>query len=321
MTQKRGEVLIPLSSLAKTNKLELSYLQKQCRLKKLSHEKRGRYYFSNQDKLDSFSSFFKFDKYLLKKNFIPEDKDFHPEKKIKTISKITKPNSNKKEIVKKNDHQIKKSSPRFTQEKWDIDIEHALVKKWNKEFKEIHSEFISFLNTQPKHLKIKKSKKVKLSSKNHVHETAIILSVAFFLALYSVIVTPGLSKDFSAQIDSAFKASFNKVSNSLLVFYNMDNNLSKTSPAIKTPKQEVLSAFIKNKITGLSLSKQKTLAVSEAELYGRVAGIDEYFETKEKGIFKKMSRSLKDAFYLVAEKQKRTSQNINKKLKKIISKS
>ncbi len=297
MNSKGDVQLQALSELANKNNLTISFLQKQIALGRLMFEKKGKSFYSTQSWVEQHKKDFTFDGFMLDRIF---------------------PRGSKKVSESKNSPKTEKTGKIVREEGVNIDLEQALVSKWNKEFKAINKDFENLAKTNKTHQKsVNKNKQNDLVSKpRNVHSAVLVVVILFLLSFYAVTLLPNTAKSFTNKLDSIVNAPHIYI-NKLALTKIIDEERASLNTDV--PRTEQLSKYIKNKVSNISYPAGTTIEVSSSEINGRVAGIEEGFNNNDLGLIDRLKKGSLGVLRTISEKQKKASLKLNDKLNNIIS--
>ena len=306
MNSKGDGQLKTLKELAIKNNLTISFLNQQIKLGRLDFEKKGKILYSSQTWIEQYQKDFTFYGFMMDRVFPKQS-----QKRTPAINKkIATKNVKKKELGK-----IVK------EEKVNIDIEEALVGKWNKEFRKINNDFNDFLNSSNKKntkKNISKDKKINKSEINphNIHSAVMAVAIMFLISFYTVSLAPNVAESFTKKMDTIVNAPYNFI-NQLAI----NNIIKKDDVEIKygIPSSEQLSKYIKNHLSKISYPAGASVNVPQKDIAGKVAGIDEEYIPDHQNIFDKIKKATIDTFTKLSDKQKSLSLKLNDKLTDIIS--
>lgn len=290
MNSKGDQQLKALSKLSVENNLTITFLKKQISLGNLHFEKKGNVFYSTQDWIEEYKKSFTFSGFMLDRLYTSKE--------------------NEKVIVSKKQVSKKTSGKIIKEEKIDIDIEEALVSKWNNEFKKINNQF----DTLVKESKGAKAKKVKndfAKNPHNIHSAVIATAIMFLLAFYTVVLSPNTASIFTKKIDAAIEVPYNFINQLALI-----NIIDEEDPlGIEIPDSKQFSNYIKNNTSNISYPAGTTMKVAKKDIVGRVAGIEEeYTQEDNLKIIDKLKKSTLEMFTKISDKQKKASLKLNDKL-------
>lgn len=296
MNSKGDKQLKTISDLSVKNNLTVAFFKKQISLGRLHFEKKGSTFYSTQSWIEEYKKNFTFSGFMFNK--------LYPENNIQ-----------KAPIAKKSS--VKKSSGKIIkEEKANIDIEEALVGKWNNEFRKINNQFDALVKDSngPKNKKIKNDF---VKNPHNIHSALIATAIMFLLSFYTVTLSPNAANAFTKKIDSIVNIPHNYINELVLARIINDDELDLDA---RTPSSEQLSTYIKNKTSNISYLPGTTLSIDQESVVGRVAGIEEEYNPEEDLKFiSKFKKTSIEVFTKISDKQKRASLKLNDKLNNFIA--
>ncbi|MDA3840501.1 MAG: hypothetical protein PF572_05390 [Patescibacteria group bacterium] len=290
MNLKGDGQLKPLAEIATKNNLTISFLQKQISLGRLMFKKKGKIFYSAQSWIEQYKKDFTFDGFMMDRIFSDKEKNvLAPRKqKNKSFGKIVK------------------------EEKADLDIEEALVGKWNNEFRKINDDFKNL--TKTKNSKVKND----LSSNPHnIHSAVLAVAIMFLLSFYVATLMPSTAESFTKKIDSLINTPYSYI-NKLALTKIIDEDRASLETGV--PSSAQLSKYIKDKASKITYPAGTSIDVRGDEINGRVAGIDEGIDVDDPKVIDRIKETTLKIFTTISDKQKRASLKLNEKLNNLISK-
>ena len=295
MNSKGDEKLKALSELSVKNNLTIIFLKKQISLGRLQFEKKGNSFYSTQSWIEEFRKNFTFSGFMFDRLYFKKN--------------IQKPPASKENPPKKSSGKIIK------EEKVNIDIEEALVGKWNNEFRKINNQFDDLIKDS-KSPKSKKAKNDFVKNPHNIHSAIIAVAIMFLLSFYTVKLAPNAGEAFTKKIDAIIETPYNYINQLALINIIDEEDVL----GIETPDSVQFSNYIKNKISNISYPAGTTLNIAQKDIVGRVAGIEEEYVGEENvKLIDRFKETTIEVFTKISDKQKRASLKLSDKLNDFIS--
>ncbi len=293
MQKNKQEELKTIKKFAEENNLSQSFLLEKIKQGLLTCEKKGKSIYLTDSLFQEYKKKYTFSGFMLEKTF--------PEKGSSSGNNISVDDITATLNTKKEKGAILK------EEKVNVDLEEVFVKKWNNEFRKIHDDF-------KKEVLKKENTKIHSKSNHSIHTAMIATAILFLISLYAVILLPGASGKFTEKLDFFVKSPYEKLNQIAL------GKIQKENLSTGIIESKDLANYIARSSSKISYPAGTEINLSEDDILGRVAGVEEIFsEDKEKSFFEKIKKEASEIFYKISEKQKNASNKLGESFGNLLS--